>query len=411
MSSKKLELCSADEICDLKPGIPKEIWGLGIAVFFVNLAALMVRGFMAVYMKSLEISTGWILTIDGFNEALSFLMKMLSGVYSDYLRRRKFIIILGYTFMLISRPILALTSSLHFLFLSRLLERLGNGVQASPRDALVGDFAPKTIRGACYGLKNSLATAGSFAGAFLGWRLMKDWNADYNTVFWLAVIPAGIAILVMILFVKESEQNIHPADHKPRHPIHFSDLPRLGRKFWMLMTVVAIFMMAQLGESIMVLHAHQNFDLDWTDAPTVMIVFNSTYSLMSFPAGRLSDKIGRYNMLAVGFAFLIVGDFFLATATTLSMVYIGIALCGAQMAFTQSIFMSLVADSVPKDLRGTGFGVFYCVCAISVACSYSALGHLSDASGMETSFFISMGIAAASLVLLFFIRPKTNVCK
>lgn len=411
MSSDKSELCSSGEICDLKPGIPGEIWGLGLAVFFVNLAALMVRGFMAVYMKSLGISTGWITTIDGVNEGLSFIMKMLSGVYSDYLRRRKFIIILGYAFMLISRPMLALTSSMYVLFFSRVLERLGNGIQASPRDALVGDFAPKAIRGACYGLKNSLATAGSFAGCLLGWRLMKDWNADYNTVFWLAVIPAGIAVLIMAVFVKESEQNIHPADHKPRHPIHFSDLPRLGRKFWMLMTVVAIFMMAQLGESIMILHAHENFDLDWMDAPTVMMVFNSTYSLMSFPAGRLSDKIGRYNMLAVGFAFLIAGDFFLATATTLPTVYIGIALCGAQMAFTQSIFMSLVADSVPKDLRGTGFGVFYCVCAISVVCSNSALGHISDAFGMQTSFFLSMGVAAVSLVMLFFIRPRNSVCK
>ena len=155
MSSDKQNL---NDTNSSTPPIPKEIWGIGIAVFFVNLAAVMVRGFTAVYMKSLGYSGGWIATIDGVNEGLSFIMKMLSGVYSDYLRRRKLIIILGYGLMLISRPIFAFASSIQAIILSRVLERLGNGIQATPRDALVGDFAPKSIRGACYGLKNTLAT-------------------------------------------------------------------------------------------------------------------------------------------------------------------------------------------------------------------------------------------------------------
>lgn len=393
--------CSSEQ----PPSIPREIWGLGAAVFFVNLAAVMVRGFTAVYMKSLGVSGGWIATIDGFNEALSFIMKMLSGVYSDYLRRRKLIIILGYSLMLVSRPIFALASSIHAIIISRILERLGNGMQASPRDALVGDFAPKSIRGACYGLKNTLATGGSFAGALIGLILMYYCD-NYHIVFWLAVIPAAIAVLIMSIYVKEPKKNIHPADHKPRHPIHLKDFPRLGRKFWLLMIVVGIFMMAQLGEWIMILHAHETFELPGKFTPLVMLMYNFTYSSVSYPAGRLSDKIGRYNTLSIGFSFLILGDFFLATATSLTAVFIGIALCGAQMAVTQSIFMSLVADSVPEDLRGTGFGVFYLICAVSVFFSNMTLGHISDEFGKDTSFFISMGMAIVSLMLLFVIRPS-----
>jgi MFS family permease len=396
---------NAHPISQDQPPIPKEIWALGIAVFFVNLAAVMVRGFTAIYMKTLGVSAGWIATIDGFNEAISFLMKMLSGVYSDYLRRRKLIIVLGYGFMLVSRPIFALASSIYEIVPARILERLGNGIQASPRDALVGDFAPTSIRGACYGLKNSLATGGSFVGAAVGLILMF-YSDNYKMVFWAAVIPAGIAVLIMQFCVKEPEQNLHPVDHKPRHPIHLRDLPRLGQQFWWLMVVVGIFMVAQLGEWIMILHAHETFGLSGKLTPLVMIVYNLTYSSISYPAGRLSDKIGRYNMLAIGFVFLLLGDLFQALATNVYFVFIGIAFCGAQMAVTQSIFMSLVADSVPKDLRGTGFGVFYLICAIAVFVSNSTLGHISDAYGKETSFFISMGVTLFSLLFLFAIKPS-----
>ena len=234
---------------------------------------------------------------------------------------------------------------------------------------------------------------------------------DYHMVFWLAIIPAGIAFLILALYVKEPEKNIHPADHKPRHPIHLADFPRLGRRFWLLMIVVGIFMVAQLGEWILILHAHETFELPGKFTPLVMLIYNFTYSSISYPAGRLSDKIGRYNTLAIGFFFLILGDYFLATATTLTEVFIGIALCGAQMAVTQSIFMSLVTDSVPEDLRGTGFGVFYLICAVAVVCSNTTLGHISDEFGKGTSFFISMGMASLSLILLFVIRPSKKKLK
>ncbi|HXF90619.1 MAG TPA: MFS transporter, partial [Candidatus Nitrosotenuis sp.] len=179
--------------------IPKAIWGLGIAVFFVNLSSVMIRSLAAIYMKTiLGVGTGWIGIVEGVLEGLSFLMKMMSGVFSDYLRRRKLIIVIGYGCMMISRPIMALFASLHAVILARALDRLGNGIQASPRDALVGDFAPQEIRGACYGLRISLGTAGSFLGALCGLVLMYLHNDDYQKVFLLATIPAAIAVAIMV---------------------------------------------------------------------------------------------------------------------------------------------------------------------------------------------------------------------
>ncbi|WP_051908772.1 MFS transporter [Candidatus Odyssella acanthamoebae] len=389
------------------PQIPRPIWGIGLAVFFVNLSSVMVRSISAVYMKTiLGAGSGLIGTIEGIVEMLSYLMKMMSGVFSDYLRRRKFIIVLGYTFMFLSRPLIAAFGNMQAVIAARILDRLGNGIQASPRDALVGDLAPKSIRGACYGLRVSLGTAGSFAGAVFALCLMLLHNEDYLMVFWLAAIPALISVLILVFFIKEPEQNIKPADLKARHPIHMEDIPRLGRPYWLLMIVVGVFMIAQLGEPIMVLHAHENFQLSGKYIPLILIVYNSTYSSISYPAGKLSDKIGRINMLIVGFCCLLAGDLFLTAATDLWMIFVGIALCGAQMAVTQSIFMSLIADCVPEDLRGTGFGVFYLICAISVLISNTGAGFIAESMGERYAFAASLAVASLALTILLFFARK-----
>lgn len=392
------------------PTIPTAIWGLGIAVFFVNLSSVMIRSLVPVYMKSvLGVATSWIGILEGIVEGLSFLTKLLSGVFSDYLRRRKLIIIIGYTLSLLSRPLMAMFSAFHAVIAAKILDRLGNGIQASPRDALVGDLSPRSIRGACYGLRISLGTAGSFFGALFGLILMYLNNDDYQKVFWFASLPALVAVLIMVFMIREPEQNLHPKDRQLRKPIHLSDIPRLGRSYWMLMIVVCIFLIAQLGEAIMVLHAHQNFGLSGKNTPLILLIYNSTYSLFSYPAGRLSDKFGRYNVLALGFCCLIAGDLMLAYAWGVEIVLAGVALCGIQMAVTQSLFMSLVADTVPEDLRGTGFGMYYLICACSVIISNSSAGVIADHFGESMSFICSMVVAIIALVLLLMIRPKKQL--
>lgn len=400
---------SENENQDL-PSIPSAIWGIGIAVFFINLSSVIIRSLLPVYMKSvLGVATSWIGILEGIVEGLSFLTKLLSGVFSDYLRRRKLIIIIGYTLSLMSRPLMAMFNTFQVVIAAKILERLGNGIQASPRDALVGDLSPRSIRGACYGLRISLGTAGSFFGALFGLILMYWNNDDYQKVFWFASLPALIAVLIMVFMIREPEQNLHPKDKQLRKPIHLSDIPRLGRNYWTLMIVVAIFLIAQLGEAIMVLHAHQNFGLSGKNTPLILLIYNSTYSLCSYPAGRLSDRFGRYNVLAFGFSCLIVGDLMLAYAWGVEIVLIGVALCGAQMAVTQSLFMSMVADSVPEDLRGTGFGMYYLICACSVLISNSSAGVIADCCGESVSFLCSMCVAIVALILLILIRPKKQL--
>ncbi len=399
---------------DDTPPIPKGIWAIGLAVFFTNLSSVMVRSISAIYMKTiLGAGSGMIGTIEGIVEMLSFLMKMMSGVYSDYLRRRKFIIIMGYFFMFLSRPLIAAFGNMQAVISARFLDRLGNGIQASPRDALVGDLAPKSIRGACYGLRISLGTAGSFAGAVVALGLMFWHGENYQMVFWLASIPALLSVIILATQVDEPKPAEEPVatttdEKKGRHPMHLSDIPRLGKPFWMLMIVVGIFMIAQLGEPILVLHAHESFQLSGRYIPLILIVYNSTYSSVSYPAGKMSDRIGRINMLIVGFLCLLIGDTLLSSAQDLWVVFVGIAMCGAQMAITQSIFMSLIADSVPKDLRGTGFGVFYLICAMSVFISNAGSGFIAETMGERYAFIASLAIGSVALVALLMFAKKIS---
>jgi MFS family permease len=387
--------------------IPKQIWGIGWAVFFINASSVMVRCIAAIYLKTIVgVGTGWIGLLEGIVECMSFVIKTFSGVISDYLRRRKMFITIGYVLIAISNPILALWSSFGAVCFARVIARFGNGIQATPRDALVGDIAPEKSRGACYGLRVGLGMAGSFAGALIGLILMYKSSNNYQYVFWMATLPAVIAVLIVLVFIKDPGESKGHKDKKARNPIHWADIPRLGRKYWALMAVVAVFMVAQVGEPFMVLHAHQNFGLQQSDAPLILLIFNATYSASSFPVGVLSDRMSRYRLLAVGFVILIIADYILATATNLTTVFVGIALYGLQMGIHQSMFFTLVADTVPDNLRGTAFGIYYLISAISILFANISAGIIAQAFGESMAYLASFFIGSLALLLLLYMMPK-----
>lgn len=389
--------------------VPKSMWAIGFGGFFINISSVMIRSVAAIYLKTiLGVGTGWIGLLEGIVEGIAFAMKTFSGVISDYLRRRKLFIMIGYVLITISNPILAIWSTFAAAFISRVITRLGNGIQGTPRDALVADIAPPMSRGTCYGLRVGLGTAGSFVGAFIAWILMH-WNQnDFQNLFWMATIPSAIAALIILFFVKEPEQNLHPKDHQPRHPIHWADLPRLGKPFWSLMAVAAVFMIGFLGEPLLALHAHHNFGLKVADVPLMLLTLNSTYSLSSFIVGVLSDRMSRYHLLALGFVVLIGTDFIFATAGSLLVFLIATALCGLQMGITQSLFMALVADTAPDDLRGTAFAVFYLINAVSFLLANVGTGVIAEFYGESLSFYASLAVAIIALLLLLVIMPKNR---
>lgn len=387
---------------NLKNRIPLSIWAIGFASMLLNISTVMVFGIAALYLKQvLGVATGIVLLLEGFFEAMAYLVKLFSGVVSDYMRRRKSIMVWGFALTAIARPVLALFSSFAAVLTARLLDRLGNGIQSTPRDALVGDLAPDGAKGACFGLRQSLAVCGSFIGGFVGIWVMITTNNSFQTVFMLASIPACLAFLIVTLFVKDPHEDEVTKDKKPiRHPIHLSDLKRLGKPYWALMLISLIFMSARVGESILVLHATDSFNMDQNFSHAILILYNGMNSLCSYPVGYLSDRFGRYGFLCLSFIILIMADGFLGFATNLTTMMIGVGLWGVQIGMSQSMFLSLIADHVPEDLRGTGIGFFYLISSVALLLAGFIGGHIADLYSQFATFMASGIISFVALLML-----------
>lgn len=392
--------------------VPAAIWTLGFMMFLINVSYVMIYSLSSLYLNaSLGVSTIWIGLLEGAVETVSYLMKLCSGVISDYLRRRKFLMVIGYTLTVLSKPILAISGSFFIVFTARLLERIGNGIQSTPRDAMVTDIAHPQHRGLGFGLMRAMGTAGSCLGGILGYYAMCWTSSNFQQVFWIACVPAFFAICILIFFVKEPQKNIDISSAKNkanRRPMKVSDIFLLGKNYWILMIVVAVFMLARVSETLMVLHAHNNFGLDKTCVPLIMSMYNSTYSISSYASGWLSDKFGRQSVLMFGIMALVISDLCLATATDLSGVFIGVFIWGIQMGVSQNTFMSMIADIVPADLRGTGFGFYNLISAVSALVAGVGGGSIAHHYGVGSAFFISMLVAIASLVTLIFFMHKSQ---
>jgi MFS family permease len=393
------------KIKDIK--IPSSIWYIGLASLLLNISTAMIFGISALYMKSLGVATGWIVWVEGVVEACAYIIKLLSGVFSDYLMKRKLIMVCGFGLAAFARPLLATSSSFISALLARLLDRMGNGIQSTPRDALVGDIAPKDIKGKCFGLRQSLSTAGSFAGGILGIIAMVYTATNYHYVFWLASIPAVLALAILIIAVKEPKKKFSKdveiviAKNEPRHPLHLSDLKRLGSPYWILMIVGFVFMCSRVGEASLIIHANKNYGFSENYAHLIMIIYNGANSLISYPIGRLSDRLDRRILLGIGFLVLIISDLLLSFSYSSYMMLFGVALWGVQIGITQSMFLALIVDYVPEDLRGTGFGFFYLITAVALILAGAIGGVAAEMFDERMTFMVSSFIGMMSLCVLY----------
>ncbi len=387
----------------LKQSIPHTIWAIGISSLLMNAATAVMFSGTALYMKTvLGIGISTIGFLEAIVEAIAYAIRIFSGIVSDFLRKRKSVILCGFIFLTISKPILAFSKNLIQIFIARACDRIGNGIQASPRDALVGDVSPYEVKGACYGLRQSLAVIGSTLGGIFGIVVMKASGNDFEMMFLLAAIPAFLAVLVIIYFVKEPKQ----AKHKEslRRPIKIRDLKSLGTKFWVLMIIVMIFMLARFSEIFIALNACDNYGLNVAYGTAITVIYNLTSTTISYPSGKLSDRMNRVTVLLVGFIILLVAHLTIYSAANLYFIFLGAFFWGLQVGITQSILSVLVSDYVPKDLRGTGFGVYYFITAISTAVASMLAGFISESTGTESNAFLYGAIlsGAAVLMLLFF---------
>lgn len=381
--------------------VPRTVWALGFVSMFMDISSEMIHSLLPVFLVAgLGASPALVGLIEGAAEASASITKVFSGWLSDRLGRRKMLAVLGYGLGALTKPVFPLAVTPFEVFGARFADRIGKGLRGAPRDALVADVTPSELHGAAYGLRQSLDTVGAFVGPLFAVGLMALLNDNMRAVFGFAVIPAAIAVALLVLGVEEPAR---PEGHVARpSPIRWSDVRSIGAPFWLAVTVGVLFTMARFSEAFLVLRGH-DVGIPLTLVPFVLIAMNVVYSLVSAPVGNLSDRIGRKALLATGIVVLIVADLVLALTGSIVGVMAGVALWGLHMGLTQGLLAALVADTAPARLRGTAFGLFNLATGVTMLAASGLAGLLWSAWGSGLTFLAGGGfavIALAGVILL-----------
>jgi MFS family permease len=380
--------------------IPRTVWALGLVSLLMDTSSEMVHGLLPTFLVSvLGASYSTVGLIEGFGEATALVLKVFSGPLSDKFRKRKPFVILGYSLGALSKPLFALAGTPTFILGARLFDRAGKGIRGAPRDALIADVTPPSLRGRAFGLRQSLDTIGAFLGPLIAILLMQLFRGNYRLVFWFAVIPGLLAVIVLVTGVKEPRQ---PSENLSK-PLSWNVVRELRVSFWLVVIAGAIFQVARFSEAFLILRAH-DLGLKLALAPLVLIAMNIVYSLSAYPVGKISDRISREWLLVLGALTLAASDVFLAIGKDMDHVFFGVALWWLHLGFTQGILAALVADTAPKEYRGTAYGLFNLFSAGALLLASATAGILWDQKGPQMTFTVSAVLSLLGAMILLLTR-------
>ena len=388
--------------------IPSGIWVLGLVSMLMDVSSEMIHSLLPLFMvTTLGASALVVGVIEGLAESTALVVKIFSGALSDYLGRRKGLAVFGYALGALTKPLFAIAPTAGVVLAARLLDRVGKGVRGAPRDALVADIAPPRLRGAAFGLRQSLDTVGAFIGPMLAVGLMLLWSDDFRAVFWVAVIPGLIAVALLFFGLREPEHR--QKAEKRTNPIRGENLKRLGASYWWVVGLGAMFTLARFSEAFLVLRAQQG-GVPVALVPLVMVAMNVIYALSAYPFGKLSDRVSHTGLLALGLVVLIAADLVLATDDRWLVVLAGVALWGIHMGITQGLLATMVADTAPAELRGTAYGFFNLTSGIAMFVASTLAGLLWDRLGAPFTFRAGAVFCVIALVGLAW-RPGARATR
>ena len=364
--------------------IPTGVWVLGFVSMLMDISSEMIHSLLPLFMvTTLGASALLVGLIEGLAEATALIVKVFSGALSDYLGKRKGLALFGYALGALTKPLFALAPTLSVVLGARLLDRVGKGVRGAPRDALVADITPEHLRGAAFGLRQSLDTVGAFLGPLLAVGLMLLWANDFRAVFWVAVIPGLLAVALLLFGIREPE--VH-SSAKRSNPISRENLRRLSPAYWWVVGIGTLFTLARFSEAFLVLRAEQS-GIPLALVPLVMVAMNLVYAASAYPFGKMADRMSHTRLLIVGLIILVAADLVLASSNHWSVVLLGVGLWGVHMGMTQGLLATMVADTAPADLRGTAFGFFNLASGIAMLLASVTAGLLWDAFGAAFTFY------------------------
>ena len=376
--------------------IPRTVWALGFVSLFMDFSSEMVHALLPIFLVStLGASATLVGIIEGLAESTTSVTKVFSGWLSDRLGHRKWLAVAGYGLAALTRPVFPFAQTWVEVLAARLADRVGKGLRGAPRDALVADVTPAAVRGAAYGVRQSLDTVGAVAGPVAAMILMFA-LADIRRVFAWAVVPAIVCVLLLIFGVEEPDRSAR-APARAKAPIRISEIGAMSGAFWAVMAVGVAMTMARFSEAFLILRA-TDVGLSAATAPLVLVVMNLVYALIAAPAGGLSDRMPRWLLLVAGLAVLVLSDLVIAGLHSPLGLMTGAALWGGHMGLSQGLLAALIADTAPERLRGTAFGVFNLATGVVLLGSSALAGELWRLVSPAATFLAGAGFAAVAAV-------------
>ena len=390
--------------------VPRGVWVLGIVSLCMDLSSELIHALLPLYLAAgLGLSMLAIGVIEGIAEATALIVKVFSGVLSDFFRRRKPLVVIGYGLAACTKIVFPLASTVGWIVTARFADRVGKGIRGAPRDALIADITPASVRGASFGLRQALDTVGGVGGPLLAIAAITAFAGDFKAAFWVAVVPAFAAVVLLVVGVDEPDRRATDGEASAAKRLQFADARRLGSRFAVVCAIAAVLTLARFSEAFLVLRA-RDVGLAIAAAPWVMVAMSAVYAAVSYPAGSAADRGYGPKLLSAGLVSLVAADLVLANATGGQGAVLGAMLWGLHMGLTQGLLSALVAASAPPDLRGTAFGVFNLVCGVALLAASVLAGWLWDAFGPRFTFYAGAGLTAVAWVgFLFYGRGAANL--
>ncbi|WP_159833174.1 MFS transporter [Burkholderia sp. 8Y] len=386
--------------------IPRSVWVLGCVSLLMDVSSEIIHSLLPMFMfASLGASATTIGLVEGLAEATAPIVKVFSGALSDYLRNRKWLAVTGYALGALSKPLFAIAPTIGVVVSARVLDRVGKGIRGAPRDALVADVTPPHLRGAAYGLRQSLDTVGAFVGPLVAVGVMLAFSDKYRLAFWLAVIPGLFAVALLATGIKEPTHTQKTKGSRGAGPVRWRKLVELGSGYWWVVAIGAVFSLARFSEAFLILRA-MGSGVPPALVPLVMVAMNVVYAFCAYPFGKLADRFSQTRLLIGGLGVLIAADLVLAQGAHWGFVLAGVALWGMHMGMTQGLLSTMVAHAAPSGSRGTAFGFFNLFSGGVTLLSSALAGVIWDRVNPAATFYVGAVFCVAAILLLSFVRLR-----
>jgi MFS family permease len=378
-----------------KAVIPRSVWGFGINSFFMEISNNLIHGVLPIYLlTALKLSISQIGIIEGIAEATNSVMKASSGALSDRMGKRKPLTVLGYGLTTLARMFYPFAGTYGQVTAVRFVERFGVGTRSSTRDALIADVTPAHSIGASFGLRQTCDKVGAIVGPLLATYLMLTLNKDYQTIFGIAVIPSVVAFFIIVFMVHDAPK---PVGAVPEKKLHFTEMGRLGAPLWWFIILAFFLHLSMFSDAFMLLRG-SGLGIEAAYIPMIVVAQSSVQAVISYPFGRLSDKIGRPKLVGAGLVTMVIAHVVMALADTSKWVIAGAMIWGVYRATTRGLLLAMVADLAPARLRGTAYGLFHLLNGVALLVANGLGGWLWQAYGAELMYTIGAVVSGFSFL-------------